>query len=212
MSGFITDPLLIERESMRIIHEQLKLAWNEQELKIVERCIHTTGDLELEPYIRIHPQAIEAGLKALKQGTLVITDVEMARAGIAKKQLAELGGTTECFLADPRIPEFAAEWGITRTMAGLRLNKEKLKGAIVAVGNAPTALLEVLELAKDPETRPALVVGIPVGFVGAKESKDLLWEDHQDLPSITVLGNRGGSPLAATCVNALIYLAVKREV
>jgi precorrin-8X/cobalt-precorrin-8 methylmutase len=212
MMGFITDPLQIERESMRIIHEQLKLSWNEQELKVVERCIHTTGDLGLEPFIRIHPQAIEAGLNALNQGATVITDVEMARAGIAKKQLAELGGTTECFLADPRIPEFAAEWGITRTMTGLRLNKEKLKGAIVAVGNAPTALLEVLELAKDPETRPALVVGIPVGFVGARESKDLLWEDHSDLPSITVLGNRGGSPLAATCVNALIYLAVKREV
>lgn len=211
MNGFITDPLQIERESMRIIHGYLQLDWNEQELKIVERCIHTSGDPTLEPVIRIHPQGIEAGLKALKLGASVITDVEMVRAGIAKKQLAELGGAAECFLSDPRVADKAAEWGITRSMAALRLNKERLKGAIVAIGNAPTALLEVLELSKDPETRPALIVGIPVGFVGAKESKDMLWEEHQDLPSITLLGNRGGSPLAATCVNALIYLAVKRE-
>lgn len=210
--SFKTDPLQIERESMRIIHGYLQLPWTEQELKIVERCIHTSGDPTLESVIRIHSQAIEAGLKALKQGASVITDVEMVRAGIAKKQLAELGGTAVCFLSDPKVPEKAVEWGITRSMAALRLNKERLKGAIVAIGNAPTALLEVLELAKDPNYRPALIVGIPVGFVGAKESKDLLWEEHQEYPSITILGNRGGSPLAATCVNALIYLAVKREI
>lgn len=212
MMGFITDPVQIEKESMRIIHGHLKKSWTAQELKIVERCIHTSGDVELEPFIRIHPKAIEAGLEALKHGASVITDVEMARAGIAKKQLAGLGGTAECFLGDPRIPEKAAEWGLTRTMTAFRLNKEKLKGAIVAIGNAPTALIEVLELAKDPAYRPALIVGIPVGFVGAKESKDLLWEEYQDIPSVTVLGNRGGSPLAATVVNALIYMAVKREI
>lgn len=210
MNGFITDPIQIERESMEIIHRHLKKSWKEQELKIVERCIHTSGDVELEPFIRIHSQAIEAGLEALRNGARVITDVEMARAGIAKKQLVTLGGTAECFLSDPRIPEKASEWGLTRTMTALRLNKEQLQGAIVAIGNAPTALVEVLELAQNPETRPALIVGVPVGFVGAKESKDLLWE-HQEIPSITVLGNRGGSPLAATCVNALIYMAVKRE-
>ncbi|SHN65072.1 precorrin-8X methylmutase [Desulfitobacterium chlororespirans] len=212
MKGFITDPLEIERESMRIIHGYLQQDWTEQELKIVERCIHTSGDPTLESVIRIHPQGIEAGLKALQQGASVITDVEMVRAGIAKKQLTQLGGVAECFLSDPRVADQAAEWGITRSMAALRLNKERLKGAIVAIGNAPTALLEVLELAQDPETRPALVVGIPVGFVGARESKDLLWNEHQELPSITILGNRGGSPLAATCVNALIYLAVNREI
>ncbi|MGE4272249.1 MAG: precorrin-8X methylmutase [Desulfitobacterium sp.] len=212
MKGFITDPHQIERESMRIIQGYLQLDWTEQELKIVERCIHTSGDPTLEPAIRIHPQAIEAGLEALKRGATVITDVEMVRAGIAKKQLAELGGVVECFLSDPQVAAQAAEWGITRSMAALRLNKERLKGSIVAIGNAPTALLEVLELAKDPQTRPALIVGIPVGFVGAKESKELLWEEHQEFPSITILGNRGGSPLAATCVNALIYLAVKREI
>lgn len=211
MKGFITDPIQIERQSMGIIKKYLKYPWTEQELKIVERCIHTSGDPTLESAIRIHSQGIEAGLRALQQGAEIITDVEMVKAGIAKKQLAELGGKVECFLDDPRVPEKAKQWGITRTMAALRLHKERLKGAIVAIGNAPTALLEVLECTRDPETRPDLIVGIPVGFVGAKESKELLWEKYKDIPSITIEGYRGGSPLAATCVNALIYLAVKRE-
>lgn len=209
MNHFLTNPAQIERDSMSFIHQHLNREWNPQELKVVERLIHTSGDLGLEPAIEIHEQAIEAGLQALKRGASVITDVEMVRAGIAKKALAQLGGSAECFLGDPRIPEKAAEWGLTRTMTGLRLNKDHLKGSIVAVGNAPTALIEVLELAQDPEYRPALIVGIPVGFVGAKESKDLLWQ-KQEYPSITVLGTRGGSPMAATVVNALIYLAVGR--
>lgn len=209
MSNFLTDPAQIERDSMAFIHQYLHRVWNAQELKVVERLIHTSGDLGLEPEIAIHERAIEAGLHALKHGATVITDVEMVRAGIAKKALAELGGSAECFLGDPRIPEKAAEWGLTRTMTALRLNKERLRGSIVAVGNAPTALVEVLELAEDPKYRPALIVGIPVGFVGAKESKDLLWQ-KQEHPSITVLGTRGGSPMAASVVNALIYLAVGR--
>jgi len=211
MKEFITDPQEIERESMRIIRNHLQLNWNEQELKIVERCIHTSGDPTLEQVIRIHPQAIEVGIKALQQGATIITDVEMVRAGISKKQLTQLGGSVECFLSNEGVAEQAAIWGITRSMAALRLNRERLKGAIVAIGNAPTALIEVLELAKDPETRPALIIGIPVGFVGAKESKDLLWVEHKQIPSITILGHRGGSPLAATCVNALIYMAVNRQ-
>lgn len=211
MSDFLTDPAQIERDSMAFIHRHLQKTWGKQELKIVERLIHTTGDLELESVIAIHKRAVEAGLQALKQGAPVITDVEMVRAGIAKKALADLGGSAECFLGDPRIPEKAAEWGLTRTMTALRLNKERLKGAIVAVGNAPTALVEILALAQNPEYRPALIVGIPVGFIGAKESKDLLWQ-KQEIPSITVLGTRGGSPLAAAAVNALIYLAVGRTV
>lgn len=211
MTDFLTDPAQIERDSMSFIHRHLQKTWEKQELKIVERLIHTTGDLGLESVIAIHEGAVEAGLMALKQGAPVITDVEMVRSGISKKALADLGGSAECFLGDPRIPEKAAEWGLTRTMTALRLNKEHLKGAIVAVGNAPTALVEVLELAKNPEYCPALIVGIPVGFVGAKESKDLLWQ-KQEFPSITVLGTRGGSPLAAAAVNALIYLAVGRTV
>lgn len=208
MTEFILEPGQIEMESMRIIRAGLKRPWLDQEYPVVERLIHTSGDPSLEQVIAIHPQAISCGLEALKKGATVITDVEMVRAGIAKEKLKLLGGSVECHLNDPEIAQQAKEWGITRSMTAFRLHPERLQGAIVAIGNAPTALLEVLRLAEQPETRPALILGIPVGFVGAKESKDLLWE-RQDIPSITVLGTRGGSPLAATVVNALIYTALR---
>ena len=210
MTDFILDPGKIEEESMKLIRAGLTRAWLDADYPVVERIIHTTGDPSLESSIAIHPEAIACGLKALKEGTNVITDVEMVRAGISKEKLKALGGTVECFLNSPGIPEQAKAWGITRSMTAFRLNADRLRGTIVAIGNAPTALIEVLRLAENPETRPALIVGIPVGFIGAKESKDLLWE-HQEFPSITVLGTRGGSPIAATVVNALIYTVLKKR-
>lgn len=209
MTSFILDPGQIETESMRIIRSGLTRSWSVDEYPVVERLIHTTGDPSLEQFIAIHPQAVACGLKALQEGANVITDVEMVRAGIAKAKLKSLGGTVENYLNAPGVAEQAKAWGITRSMTAFRLHSERLRGSIVAIGNAPTALLEVLRLAENPETRPALIIGIPVGFVGAKESKDLLWE-RAELPSITVLGTRGGSPLAATVVNALIYTALAR--
>jgi precorrin-8X/cobalt-precorrin-8 methylmutase len=209
MIDFILDPQQIETKSMSIIRAGLTRPWLEKDFPVVERLIHTSGDPSLEQVIAIHPQAIDSGLNALKKGTTVITDVEMVKAGISKEKLKSLGGSVECYLNAPETALQAKEWGITRSMTAFRMHPERLRGAIVAIGNAPTALLEVLRLAQDPETRPALIVGIPVGFVGAKESKDLLWE-HQEIPSITVLGTRGGSPLAATVVNALIYTALRQ--
>ena len=207
MTPFILEPVQIETESMRIIRAGLTRPWSGDEYPVVERLIHTSGDPSLEQVIAIHPQAIACGLKALKEGANVITDVEMVRAGISKEKLKSLGGTVESYLNAPGVLEQAKAWGITRSMTAFRMHPESLRGSIVAIGNAPTALLEVLRLAENPETRPALIIGIPVGFVGAKESKDLLWE-RQEIPSITVLGTRGGSPLAATVVNALIYTAI----
>ncbi|WP_206810304.1 precorrin-8X methylmutase [Paradesulfitobacterium ferrireducens] len=207
--NFITNPSQIESESMRYIRKMLRQTWPEQELPVVERLIHTTGDLALEGDILIHPQAIASGLKALRAGAPVITDVEMVRSGVAKKNLQLLGGKAECFLNDPLVAAQAEAWGLTRTMTALRLHQKSLSGSIVAIGNAPTALVEIIELAQDPTVRPALIVGMPVGFVGAKESKELLWE-QQEYPSITVRGTRGGSPLAAATVNALIYMASGR--
>lgn len=208
-TDFILEPRQIESESMRIIRDGLTRPWLQADYPIVERIIHTTGDPSLESSIAIHPKAIACGLEALKEGATVITDVEMVRAGIAKEKLKSLGGSVECFLNSPEVPEQAKAWGITRSMTAFRMNAERLRGSIVAIGNAPTALVEVLRLAKNPETRPALIIGIPVGFIGAKESKDLLWE-RQEFPSITVLGTRGGSPVAATVVNALIYAILKQ--
>lgn len=210
MNDFILDPGQIEAESMRHIRAGLIRPWTEADIPVVERIIHTSGDPSLERDIAIHPEGIACGLKALQEGANVITDVEMVRAGISKGKLKSLGGTVECFLNSPEVAEQAKAWGITRSMTAFRLNPERLRGSIVAIGNAPTALIEVLRLAENPETRPALIVGIPVGFIGAKESKDLLWE-RQDIPSITVLGTRGGSPLAATVVNALIYTVLRQH-
>lgn len=209
--NFNSNPGSIESESMRMIRSELQLSWQENELPVVQRLIHTSGDLLLESVIAIHPQAIPAGLQALTRGANIITDVEMVRAGISKQYLQRLGGKVECFLNDPRVPEQAKAWGITRSMTALRLNADQLSGSIVAIGNAPTALFEVLRLAEDPAFRPALIIGIPVGFVGAAESKELLWE-RQDIPSITIKGTRGGSPLAVAAVNALIYTALNRNV
>jgi len=209
MTDFILDPGQIETESMRLIRAGLTRLWLEDEFPVVQRLIHTSGDPSLEQAIAIHPRAIACGLKALKEGANVITDVEMVRAGISKEKLKSLGGTVQSFLNAPGVAEQAKEWGITRSMTAIRMHPESLRGSIVAIGNAPTALLEVLRLAENPETCPALIIGIPVGFVGAKESKDLLWA-RQSIPSITILGTRGGSPLAATVVNALIYTALKQ--
>lgn len=209
MNDFILNPSQIETKSMGIIRTGLTRPWSDDEFPVVERLIHTSGDPSLEEFIAIHPQAIACGLKALKEGANVITDVEMVRAGISKSKLKVLGGTVQSFLNAPGVAEQAKEWGITRSMTAFRMHPESLRGSIVAIGNAPTALLEVLRLAENPETCPALIIGIPVGFVGAKESKDLLWA-HQSIPSITILGTRGGSPLAATVVNALIYTVIKQ--
>jgi precorrin isomerase len=207
--SYIRNPESIEQESMRIIRNQLQLSWPEKELPVVQRLIHTSGDISLEGAIAIHPKAIEAGLQALAGGADVITDVEMVRTGISQKYMQQLKGKAECFLKDPRVPELAQAWGITRSMTAFRLHAAELPGSIVAIGNAPTALFEVLRLAEDPACRPALIIGIPVGFVGAAEAKELLWQ-RQELPSITVKGTRGGSPLAAAAVNALIYTLLKR--
>lgn len=210
MTVFITDPNKIESESMRIIRSGLTRSWLAEELPVVERLIHTSGDPSLEKDIAIHPLAIERGLQALQRGAKVITDVEMVRAGIAKEKLRRLGGEAVCYLNAPEIAEQAKTTGLTRSMTAFRRYADQLNGSIVAIGNAPTALLEVLRLAEDPTFRPALIIGIPVGFVGAKESKDLLWAE-QSLPTITVFGTRGGSPLAATVVNALIYTVLQRS-
>ena len=209
MTAFVLDPGQIEAESMRLIRAGLMRPWSGDEFPVVERLIHTSGDPSLEKDMAIHPLAIACGLQALKDGATVITDVEMVRAGIAKEKLKSLGGTVECYLNSPAVAEQAKEWGITRSMTAIRMHPERLRGSVVAIGNAPTALLEVLRLAKNLETRSALIIGIPVGFVGAKESKDLLWE-RQEIPSITVFGTRGGSPLAATVVNALINTAISQ--
>ena len=198
--------MTIENRSMELIAPHLaELHLDERETKLYSRLIHASGDVGYAPITRVHPQAIDAAIAALKRGVDIYTDVEMVRTGINKKKLASFGGTVHCLVADPDVAARAKAEGITRSMVAMRTFGKDMDGSIVAVGNAPTALFEVLRLVREEGIRPACIVGIPVGFVGAAESKAEL-AANDIVPYITVEGSKGGSPIAAAAVNALMYM------
>ena len=199
---FIKGPMDIENRSMEIIAPHLAgLNLNEAEIKVYSRMIHASGDVEYAPVIRLHPEAIKATQEALKRGANIYTDVEMVRTGIHKASFHRYGGKIECRGADP---------DITRSMAAMRAFGKALSGSIIAIGNAPTALFEVLRLIEEKKILPAVVIGIPVGFVGAADSKKMLAENTK-VPYITVEGTKGGSPIAASAINAIMYLLDNRR-
>lgn len=203
---FIKEPMTIENRSMELIAPHLaELHLDERETKLYSRLIHASGDVGYAPITRVHPQAIDAAIAALKRGVDIYTDVEMVRTGINKKKLASFGGTVHCLVADPDVAVRAKAEGITRSMVAMRTFGKDMDGSIVAIGNAPTALFEVLRLVREEGIRPACIVGIPVGFVGAAESKAEL-AANDIVPYITVEGSKGGSPIAAAAVNALMYM------
>lgn len=203
---YITEPMAIEERSMEIIAPYLaSLKLKPEEIKVFSRIIHAAGDPEYSKVIEIHAEAIATGCKALEAGCDIFCDVEMVRTGINKRRLKEYGGTVHCLIGDETVASTAKELGITRSMVAMRTFGERLHGSIIAIGNAPTALFEVLNMMKDTNIRPALIIGVPVGFVGASESKDLLAETCP-VPYITVRGNKGGSPIAAAITNALLYM------
>ena len=204
--NFIKDPSEIENRSMALIAPYLQgLNLDERHTKVFSRVIHAAGDPDYANHIRIHPEAIDAAITAIRKGADVFCDVEMVRTGISKKTLAQYGGQVQCLIADPVVATLAKEQGITRSMAAFRTFGHQLDGAVVAVGNAPTALFELFRLMEEENVRPAVVIGVPVGFVGAAESKELL-QEKSNAPYITVLGNKGGSPIAASILNALLYM------
>ena len=203
---FIKKPMDIENRSMEIIAPYLeKLNLNEEEIKVYSRIIHAAGDVEYAPIIRLHPEAIRKAKEALKSGCNIYTDVEMVRTGINKRKLASFGGEVFCRVAEPEIAEAAKEQGITRSMAAMRSFSKEMNGAIIAIGNAPTALFEVLRMVEEEGLRPAAIVGIPVGFVGAADSKAALAANTL-VPYVTVEGTKGGSPIAAAVINAIMYI------
>jgi precorrin-8X/cobalt-precorrin-8 methylmutase len=201
------DPGSIESRSMEIIETQLpelaRLQAGEKE--IVKRVVHTTGDVTIAGLMRIHPGAVEAGLAAIRAGKTVITDINMLKAGINAKRLALFGAAARCYIGDEDVAEEARRLGQTRAMVAMRKAAPELNGGIVAIGNAPTALFALVELIDRGEVAPALIVGTPVGFVGASESKEMLTQ--KEVPYITIPGTRGGSAIAAAVVNALLYMA-----
>ncbi|MDD4600274.1 Cobalt-precorrin-8 methylmutase [bioreactor metagenome] len=206
---YIKDPAAIETRSMEIIAPYLKnFKLSPQEIKVYSRIIHAAGDPDYAKIIKIHPDAIAAGCAALKTGRQIFCDVEMVRTGINKRRLSEFGGSVNCLISDGNVAATAKSLGITRSMAAMRTFGEQLNGAVVAIGNAPTALFEVINMMKEANIRPALIIGVPVGFVGASESKELLAK-VSSVPYITVLGNKGGSPIAAAITNALLYMLEK---
>ena len=179
-----------------------------EQYPLVRRAIHSTADFTLARSLCFHPLAVKAGVAALQSAAPIVVDVNMVAAGVDRRRLEALGSRLLCRVADSDVAARSREARQTRSAAGMRAALlEAGAGAIVAVGNAPTALREVLWLVDQELVRPALLVGVPVGFVDAVESKAALME-RDDVPWIAVEGRRGGSPVAVALVNALLHLAL----
>lgn len=203
---YVIDPRAIEAESMAIIDRNVPQirALPPEERAVVKRIIHTTGDFDIAPLVKIHPRAVACGLEAMRRGCNIYVDVNMALAGLSRKTMEAHQIQALCNISDPEIIQEAARTGHTRAMVAMQ-KAGPLTGDIVVIGNAPTALFSLCEQIEKGEAEPALVIGTPVGFVGARESKDLLVQLNK-VPYITVLGTRGGSTIAAATVNALLYM------
>ena len=197
----------IEDESMQIIENEIgSHSYNEQEWPIVRRIIHSTADFDFarDNKIIFHKTAVQSGLDALKNGCSIIVDVNGIIGLMNKQNPKDFGNNVICNISEPSLIEAAKKENKTRAQMSMRIAKEDMNGGIVVIGNAPTALLEVMEMIKEGITKPALVIGIPVGFVSAVESKDELAK--MDVPFITNQGRKGGSPCASAIVNALYKL------
>ena len=197
----------IEDESMMIIDNEIGAhEYNEQEWPIVRRVIHSTADFDFarENKIIFHKNAIRDGLVALKKGCSIVVDVNGIIGLMNKQNHKDFGNNVICNISEPSLIEVAKKEGKTRAEMSMRVTKEDMNGGIVVIGNAPTALLEVMKMITEGITKPALVIGIPVGFVSAQESKEDLAK--MDIPFITNQGRKGGSPCASAIVNALYKL------
>ena len=204
----------IERTSMAIIQEELDrmgVVLPEEIAAVVKRVIHTTADFDYVENLRFSPGAVLEGIAALKRGVSIVTDTNMAKAGVSRISLEKIGGTLHCFMADPEVAETARKEGTTRAVSAMKKAAREYPGAILAVGNAPTALLEIADQI-EAGLRPALVIAVPVGFVNVVESKERVWDICQrySVPVIAAMGRKGGSTVAAAICNALLYTATER--
>lgn len=202
----------IERTSMSIIAAELaerNIILPPEHEAVVKRVIHTTADFDYAENLRFTSRAAELGQAALRRGIPIVTDTNMAKAGVSKPSLKTLGCELHCFMADPEVAMLAKEQGLTRAAVSMEKAARELPGAILAVGNAPTALLRIAELIAEG-LRPALVIGVPVGFVNVEESKEILFAACEacGVPAIAAMGRKGGSNVAAAICNALLYAAL----
>lgn len=205
---YIKIPMDIERKSFEIIGEEMgHHNFSERELQIIKRVIHTTADFEYKDLVYIREDAIEEALAILKKGTIIYTDTNMALSGINKKALEKLNSRVICYVNQEEVAEIAKERGITRSMAAVEKAVEDDVEFFV-FGNAPTALFRLKELIEEGKTNAKFIIGAPIGFVGAAESKEEV--EKLDIPMITVRGRKGGSSVAAAIVNALMYMLIQR--
>lgn len=206
-------PADIERTSISIITrelDELGLTPPPETAAVVKRVIHTTADFDYAKNLRFTPGAMQAAVRALQRGAVIVTDTNMALAGISRPGLAKLGCEAVCYMADPAVAEAAKQAGTTRAVAAMHRAAREHPGAIFAVGNAPTALLTIAEEI-EAGLRPALVIGVPVGFVNVVESKETLFAicEQHGVPAIAAMGRKGGSNVAAAICNALVYSAAE---
>jgi precorrin-8X/cobalt-precorrin-8 methylmutase len=198
----------IEKRSFEIIESEVgDHQYNENEWVIVRRVIHATADFDFADKGKIifQKKAIESAFNALRERCTIVTDVDMVLAAISKKSIIDLGLKAVCYISDPMVAEEAHRLGKTRSETAMRHAAKDMDGGIVAIGNAPTALYEVINMVREGITKPALVVGIPVGFVSAAESKEELAKMH-NLPFITNVGRKGGSSAVSSIINAVMLL------
>ncbi len=200
----------IETKSFRIIDQEAGThGFSAARWTVVRRMIHTTADFEYLESVRFSPGAVRQAVAALQNGAPVITDTNMVRVGVRRERVEELGGEVTCFINDPRVIARAAVQKTTKARVAVDLAAEQYIGGIYAIGNAPTALLRLLEIVAEGRAKPDLIIGLPVGFVNAVESKELLCNSSASF--ISNVGRKGGSNLAAAVVNALLILATGRE-
>jgi precorrin-8X/cobalt-precorrin-8 methylmutase len=203
-------PEEIETESFRIIDAEVgEHSWSPAEWQVVRRVIHTSADFDYARGMVFSGDATDRGIDALRRGRGIVTDTTMALAGIAKRRLVRFGNSVSCHVADPDVAEAARQQGVTRSILAARKGAADPGNGLFIIGNAPTALFELLRLMRENELRPDLIVGLPVGFVGAAESKEQLIREAKELqvPFISVRGRKGGSNVAAAVVNALLIMA-----
>lgn len=202
----IVKPEEIEKRSMEIITGELNgRTWPEPQFSIVKRCIHTSADFDYADNLVFSDNAAQIGVEAIRAGAHIVTDTKMAAAGINKKKLGAYGGQVHCFISEDDVVAEAKARGCTRATVSMERGAEIAKEhpVIFAIGNAPTALVRLCELIDEGKLKPALIIGAPVGFVNVVESKEMIME--RDVPFIVPKGRKGGSNIAATICNSMIY-------
>ena len=200
----IIAPMDIEKRSMEIISEILgDRVLDPENADVIKRVIHTTADFEYADTLTFSEHAVSKGIEALRNGCDIVTDTQMAKAGINKRTLERFGGQVHCFMSDPDVAEEAKARGVTRAIVSMEKAAKLEKPCIFAIGNAPTALFSIKSLMDAGTLHPALIIAVPVGFVNVVESKELIIESGA--PYIAARGRKGGSPVAAAICNAMLY-------